>query len=339
MARVRKKKKRKTFLIVILTLLVLFAAVAGVTMLYINNSLSKINHVEISQDPADLGIDTNTYSDDKSTTIDNILLMGVDSRDPKKYTGLSDAMMILTVDKKNKKLKLTSILRDSVVNIEGHGLQKLTHSHNFGGPELTIKTINENYNMNIKNYVQVNFFTLQKIIDDIGGVTINIKPDEVKWVNGYCHETARIEKRTPDVLKGSGPQKLTGMQAVAYARIRYVGTDFERTARQRRVLSAIFQKLAKTNITDIPKVANEILPNVETSLSSKYISSTAIYVLTHGLANKVEQNRVPYDGLYSNGKINGQDVIQWNKEENIKKMHDFIFGTDISSTNNGSTTQ
>jgi polyisoprenyl-teichoic acid--peptidoglycan teichoic acid transferase len=259
------------------------------------------------------------------TDIKNILLLGTDSRDPKADPGRSDSMMIMTIDKKHSKLKLTSIMRDSLVNIEGYGQQKLTHAHAYGGALLTLKTINQNYDMNIKDYIQVNFFGLEKIIDYIGGVKVNVTAAEIQVANSYIDEMSSIENKTPTHIIKAGLQDLNGIQAVGYSRIRYVGnSDFQRTERQRTVLTAVFKKLFSTNITSIPGVADAITPYIETSLKPDEMVSQATYILTHKMTN-VEQSRVPYDDLYKGQVVKVLAVLVWDKEPTIKRMHQFIF--------------
>lgn len=331
--REKNKKLKVTLLTIGVFLIIGFAAFAG-TKMYVGSKLDKMDIVSIPKDDKSLGIDSNLYNDANKAddSITNILLLSSDSRDPKTDPGNSDSIMVLTVDKKNNKLKITSIMRDSIVNVEGYGSRKITESHNLGGPLLTLKTINQNYNLNIKDYVQVNFFGLAKIIDYIGGIQINLTKDEVTMkdyaINYYIREISNIEKITPQYITTAGTHNLNGIQAVSYARIRYVGNDdFQRTERQRTVLSTILKKLSTKNIADVGGVADTLAPYVETTLKSNDIISMATYILTHKMTN-FEQARVPYDGMYKEQKINGQDGLSWDKQATINKLHQFIFGSD-----------
>lgn len=319
----KNKKGLKIFLAVILAIALLIGSTFAGMYFFTKSKLNNIQTDDITRDPAKLGIDTTKVTTNSDIT--NILLMGIDSRDPKSDPGHSDSLMILTVDKKHNKLKLSSIMRDSYVKIEGNGSQKITNAHQFGGALLSIKTINQNFDMNIMDYVQVNFFGLEKIIDAVGGVSINVTAAEVPIANQYIDETSALEHKTPKHLTHGGLQSLTGTQAVGYCRIRYVGNDdFQRTERQRTVLTAVFKKLSSTNITDIPKAADAITPYVQTSLKPNDMMSLATYILTHKMTTPI-QTRVPYDGLYKNAVINGADVLTWDKDANIKKLHQFIF--------------
>lgn len=334
----KKNKKLKVLIIVLVSIVLIVVTAFAGTRIYIKSKLSKMNTVDIPKDSVSLGIDENLFSttntekssDKNNEEIKNILLLGIDSRDPKDDVSRSDSMMVLTIDKKHNKLKLTSIMRDSLVNIEGHGQEKITHAHAYGGALLSIKTVNQNYNLNITDYIQVNFFGLEKIIDYIGGVPINVKSNEVFYVNSGVDEVSKIEQVSPTHINSVGLQNLNGRQAVAYSRIRYTGnSDFERTERQRTVLSAILNKLSSRNATEIPRVIDTIMPYVETSLKPDDIMSTTTYILSHGMTNMV-QSRVPYDGLYKNATVQGLSVLVWDKEPTIKKLHEFIFGTEAN---------
>lgn len=322
-----KNKKIKLTVIVISILAILVI----VPYLYLNYQVSKINTKKVPTDPKDLGINEDIFKSAKGDDFVNILLFGVDTRDVEKNQGSSDSIMILTLDKVHKKLKLTSIMRDSIVNMEGQGEMKglnqdrINYAYNYGGAPLSIKTINENYEMNIKDYVKVDFIAMEKVIDIIGGVPINVTEAERTVANGYIREVAKIENKTPTLIKKAGLQTLNGAQAVAYSRIRYVGNmDFERTQRQRTVLTEVFKKLSKSSLLDMPKIMNAILPNVETSLEKGEIMSLASYIISNKVST-VEQLRLPIEGTYRAIYVRNVYFLGWDREPNIKKLHEFIF--------------
>lgn len=236
--------------------------------------------------------------------------------------------MILTIDKAHKKLKLTSLMRDMLMDNVGNRAQdKLTHAYAYGGAELSLKVVNENLEMNIKDYVKVNFTSFYKIVDALDGVDINVADSEIKDTNNYIKEVALIEKKTPPYLTHGGMQKLNGMQALAYCRIRHVGNgDFQRTKRQRAVLTEIFNKASSMNLSQASKVFDTVFSDVETSLSKKDIFSLASYVLINNIKT-VEQFRVPEDkpGYSTNRMLKGVFYLDWNREGNITDLHQFIF--------------
>jgi LCP family protein required for cell wall assembly len=201
--------------------------------------------------------------------------------------------LIATVDKKHKKIKLSSIMRDTYVKIDGHGMDKITHAYSFGGPQLAIKTINENFNMNIRDFVQVDFFGLQAIIDAMGGITMDIKKEEVKEINNILWELALLENVAPPNITEPGVQLLNGMQAVTYARIRHVGNnDFERTDRQRRVIQVLFEKVKEQGALKFPYIVSQLLPHIETSMDKATILKLGAQVFAGNMLN-FEQMRFP----------------------------------------------
>jgi len=154
-------------------------------------------------------------------------LLGIDAEDGQ--AGRSDSIIILTIDTLHSKVKLTSIMRDSYVNIPGRGMDKINHAYAFGGPELSLRTINENFNLNIKEFASLDFTTLPRVIDTVGGIELTLTPEEVNVVNQGSPAMAKKIGTTTSALIGSGKLKLDGTQALTYARIRKIDNDYERT--------------------------------------------------------------------------------------------------------------
>lgn len=330
------KKKKKNFISLLIVLaVIIFIAAFGYSA--IDSKLSKLNTTKISKDPSNLGIDTEKFHSDNASTIKenyvNILLLGVDSIDKSNGTARADSNIILTLDRSHKKIKLTSLMRDMLMNNVGKKPQdKLTHAYAYGGPELSLKVINENLNMNMQNFIKVDFRSFYKIIDTLGGVNVNVKSNEIASLNKYIKEVAVSEKKTPTYLTKAGMQKLNGIQALAYCRIRYVGNgDFERTERQREVLTAIFSKMSSMNISEASNLLDTILPNVETSLSKRDILSYASYVFINNIRT-IEQFRLPESkpGYSTDKMINGVFYLDWDREGNIKDLHQFIFEGELN---------
>lgn len=324
--RAKKKGKKK---IIILSILFIFLFVVGFGGVYIWNTFSKLKKTDISKSNEDLGISDDLANLDAGD-ITNIAFFGVDQRE-KGELGRSDSTMVLTIDKKHKKIKMTSLMRDSYVQIDGHGQDKLNHAYAFGGPQLAIKTINENFGLNIKDFVSVNFGDLAHIIDALGGVQINIKNNEVKLVNDYIKDVASVTGLKGEPLSNSGMQNLNGVQAVAYSRIRYVGNgDFERTERQRTVLTALFEKITKAGVSEYPSLVNKLLPYVETSLSTGDIIKTGTNALSAGITN-LEQERFPIDGYCKPLTKNGVWYLQVDLTATKKQIYEYIFN-DVKPT-------
>ncbi|WP_251860518.1 LCP family protein [Clostridium sp. Marseille-Q2269] len=313
------KGKKSKLILVVVTIIVLIGAIGT---LYAYNQLSKVKKISISKNTKELKIDKS--ADKYGEDVINMAFFGLDRR-KKDEPSRSDAIMIVSLDKKHNKVKISSIMRDSYVNIDEHGKTKLNHAYAYGGPELAIKTINKNYKLNIRDFVAVDFYGLEKIIDTVGGIQIPVRADEIKYINDYMQETSKIEGKTVQVVENSGLQNLSGMQAVAYARIRYTnGGDYERTERQRTVLTAIMNKVKKLGPTQLPKVITALLPNVETSLSSTEIMKKGTSAFSLG-GDNIEQQRFPLDDYCEGKLIDGVYYLLYNENKTIEQMHKYIF--------------
>lgn len=323
-----QKSKKKVILLSILALLIFIIGFAGV---YAWRVLGSIKTAEISKDNESVGINQETADKlDKQNDILNIAFFGVDQRD-KSENGRSDSTMVLSIDRKHNKIKMTSIMRDSYVNIEGHGKDKLNHAYSFGGPQLAIKTLNQNYELNIRDFVAVNFGDLAKIIDELGGVQIDIKSNEVSLVNEYINDVVSVTGLKGTPLKGAGTQTLSGVQAVAYSRIRYVGNgDFERTERQRTVLTALFNKIKTAGPSEYPSLVNKLMPYVQTSMNPLDIIKIGTSALTNGITN-LEQERFPVDGYCNGATINGVWYLQFDEQATKEQIYKYIY-EDIKPT-------
>lgn len=302
------KKRSKIVLWILGVIISILLLTIGGIYAYGNHLFNKIEKIEI--DKSDVGIKDeveeklSAYSD----SVINIALFGIDAEEG--GVGRSDSIIIATIDTTHKKLKLISIMRDSYVAIEGHGNDKLNHAYAFGGPQLAIKTLNENFDLNIDDFVAVNFTTLPKIIDMLGGVTIDITSEEVSHIPG---------------IDAAGTYTLTGEQALAYSRIRYAsGGDYVRTDRQRTVLSKVFEKVLSINFTQYPSLLSEILPMVQTNLDYSEILNLGNEVLKMGVTT-LEQERFPRDGYCEGKMIDKIYYLTFDKENTVQQLHDYIF--------------
>lgn len=211
---------------------------------------------------------TNKYKFDNSIT--NILLLGSDAR-PGEEVSRSDSMMILTVDTKHKKLKITSLGRDTYVKIPGHGYEKLTHAYAYGKEKLTIQTIEDNFKLDLQYYAKVDFFSFIDTIDALGGVEVDVKESEINELNKFveeCYDWDKKDNKPPfEKFTKTGVQNLKGYQALAFSRIRKNDGTMQRDDRQRQVIEAIVKKLEKTSFTKYPKILNAVKPYVKTNMS------------------------------------------------------------------------
>lgn len=253
--------------------------------------------------------------------ISNIVLFGSDDN------GLTDCIMIMTVDEKENKVKLSSIMRDTWVNIPDHGEGKINWSMTYGGPELSLKTINSNFGLALTKYIRVNLNSLPKIIDKLGGLDFAIDESELKYINGYIDSVNKISNSNAPHIEQTGYQHFSGVQATAYCRIRYTeGNDFKRTERQRYIFKLMYNKLENLSVSELNSFLNEVLPMVETNLSYGEIVDIGQTLVTMGKRTIVE-NRFPNDGDWWD-EWSDQYKLRIDIEATKNKMHQFIFNED-----------
>lgn len=309
----------KKFVIALLLLVVLIPAGAFGYLYFKLNS--------IHDNTADSKILNKTNHKEESG-ITNILLVGIDARNIHEKSR-SDSMMILTVDDKHKSLKLTSLARDTYVDIPGHGMEKLTHAYAYGGINLLVETVENNFKLDIQNYAIVNFFSFMDIVDTLGGVTVDVHQSELNELRKYTQECYELNtnKNKGDLkfIDSSGTQKLNGYQALAYARIRYNDTAMERDRRQREIMQGLATSFKNLSITKYPKLIDTILPYVKTNMKPTEIIKLGTNIVSIGNFD-IKQLEFPVE-KYSKGGIVGSDgwVLQFDSDKNLPILHDFIF--------------
>lgn len=315
----RKNKKKKT-LIVLASLVLVLAIVASTLFGYYTSLLNSMNKNELNMDNLGLSGD---YFDE---SVKNIAVFGLDSRDDN-FEGRSDAIIIITIDDVHDKIKMTTVARDSYVDIEGTGKDKITHAHWFGGPELAVKTLNQNFNMEITDYVTVNFFGMVEIIDEIGGVELDVDYQEMTTINrDYAPELNSIGLDCPKITT-TGLQKLTGAQALAYSRNRYSsGGDIDRGNRQKEVLTAIYNSLTSISTSQFHTLVKIVLDNCQTSLTNAEITKLASWAALN--LPSIESLSLPDEDCnpqYGDaGYVNGIWYFKYDLDIATQKFHDFV---------------
>ena len=259
--------------------------------------------------------------------IKNILLLGSDARPNDKFSR-TDTMIIATLDTVHNKIKLTSLLRDVLVNIPGHGKSKLNHAFAFGGVDLLKETIANNYHIKIDDYALVDFNGFQEIVDELGGVKVDVKQYELKDLNEYAGAN-KVEK--------AGVQVLDGTQALAYSRIRYnSGGEECRTARQRAVISSILNKAKETNPLKYPAILRTALSHVKTNVG---FTDTLSYLYTAKKLDfdNIETLAVPFESISKPGIYKNYGwVFRTDLDVTSKLLNDYIFNdkkVDLSNIN------
>lgn len=258
----------------------------------------------------------------------NILLLGYDRTHGRNVYGLTDTMIILSINPASSQVKMTSIMRDTWVKIYGKGEQKINAANVYGGPELAMRTVNECFGMNISEYVLVGMEAFLNIIDLVDGVTIPVLTEaEMKAVNRLMSEDVDffIPEEVTELTEYGENVRLDSYQAVAYARIRKLDSDYERTRRQRDMLVAIAKELQYESIVTISGVVLELFNYVETNLTFDQIIKLAPIALSLDLSG-IEQFRIPADGTFTSDTYDKVWQIRPNFEKNTQLLHDFIYG-------------
>ncbi|GAA0182425.1 LCP family protein [Clostridium sediminicola] len=297
------KKKHKIIIVIIVPILLL----VGYFVYKYKSVADKIENVEIDKSNETLKISPEKEVEAIEKKIYNFALYGLDRRnesDPAR----SDCIIIVTVNEKTNTIKLSSIMRDTYVPIEAHGKTKINHAYAYGGAELALGTLNSNFDLDIKDYVAVNFWDAIEIIDLIGGISIDVHDDEVKHISG---------------VDSPGIYNLTGTQALAYSRIRYeAGGDYVRTDRQRTVLTSMFKKIMSLSNKQKYDLIPMIASNIETSMTDEYILKLATSVITNDISN-IEDKRYPTEG--KGQKIKGVYYLVADLEQLKGELQAFIY--------------
>ena len=300
----KKGRKLKAFGITVLVLLILLVIIVGAIFLFINNKLGKMQQVDLNEE--DLNVSAEVA--ENLSKFRNIAIFGIDSREDTYSKGnRSDCIIIASMNNETKEVKLVSVYRDTYVQIEGHGLDKITHAYSYGEAPLAIKTLNTNFDLNITEFVTVNFDAVKDIVDDVGGISMNITSEEVSHIPG---------------IKKAGTQTLTGEQALAYARIRHAsGGDYKRTERMRDVLTAVVNKVKTFNVSQLNKFIDDVLPKVYTNITATDIfgmipSATSIKI-TDSIGWPYETKGITLDRWYG---------VPITLESNVTRLHKEVFG-------------
>lgn len=354
------KKRNKKLIVrnVILVVLALVMAVSGSGFIYYYNTLDALNFSETGEfgEIADFDESVNFIANQKKkkvstdTDIDikdgyvnmsleegallndpmvlNVLLFGADKNDGTSQR--SDTMIMLSIDNRHKKIKLTSFMRDLWVYIPEYGYSKLNHAYAYGGPKLAISTIEQNFGVSIDRYAIVDFSSFKSIIDILGGIDIKLSDEEIDYINWQSWKNKQVKTRH-ELTDKEGVVHLNGRQALWYARDRgdidegFSGSDFDRTARQRKLLRTIASDMRSASITQIVNIVNQIGPLITTNLKKTEITTLVSNSLTY-LSYDMVEYRIPSDGNYEAGWHYGMstlDVPDWAQER--KDLAIFVY--------------
>ena len=321
--KVKKNKKGrkglKIFLIILLVIIVILAAIFAAGYTYVFSLLGKMNQQDINLN----AISIDEAVADELQEYRNIALFGIDSREDDYGRGnRSDCIIIASINQKTNEVKLVSVYRDTYLLLTGRNLDKVTHAYSYGGPELAVSTLNANLDLNIEEYVTVNFDAVVDAVDALGGITMQITSEEVKYINSYIDENNRVTGHNSSHITTAGTYKLDGVQALAYSRIRYTaGGDYKRTERMRDVLEAMLKKAKSLSVSELINFVNIMLPKISTNIDSGDIIGLAPALMNINISDSKgwpEETK----GSTIGGVYYGVPVTL---EENVSKLHEELF--------------
>lgn len=288
--------------------------------------LGKIQKQSISKD--DIVIN-DSISPEEQKILDgytNIALYGVDSREGKMdIEAHSDALMIASINNKTKDIKLVSVYRDTYLDNTNGEYRKATECYYFGGPARSMAMLNVNLDLDIQDFVTVDFGVVADVVDELGGIEIDVQEDEITHLNNYQVEGSEVTGKEIVPVTYAGPQTLNGLQALSYCRIRYTeGSDYKRTERQRTVLEKVLEKAKSTDLLTLNSIIDKVAGKVLTSLGTTEILGLAKDVASYNL---VDTTGFPFEVQTANISA-GDCVIPVNLEKNVLQLHQWMFGSD-----------
>ena len=286
---------------------------------------SKLSKIETTTlDPEELNVSEEAR--ERGTGYLNVALFGVDSREGDLEDGTrSDTIMIASLNRETLEVKISSVYRDTLLEQKDGSLNKANAAYSFGGPEDAIAMLNKNLDMNIEHYVTVNFDALIDVVDAVGGIEIDVQEEEIPYICSYALEIMDVTGRESAGVTEPGVQTLNGIQATAYARIRYTaGDDFKRAERQREVLTKIIEKLQGASVSQLNKIIDSVFPQVSTNFTLTVILDYAKDAFDYKLG---ETTGFPFDKTTDTLSEIGSVVIPVTLEDNVKQLHEFFYGT------------
>lgn len=317
--REKAKKTRRTIIILVAELLVLAVVLL---FFFVINKGTQVQKIVINEDK--IGIEENLENVEELDKYMNVALFGIDARNGSlEESHRSDTIMIASINKETKEVKLVSVYRDTYLNVNG-SYNKVNAAYSLGGPENAVATLNSNLNLNIKDFVSVGFKGVVDTVDALGGVWVEVDSAEIKHLNNYAKCIAEDLDMQATYVEETGYQLLNGLQATAYCRIRYTaGDDFKRTERQREVLQAIMDEAQKTDAATVNNIADSVFPNIATTLSLEEILDLLGDVQNYTIA---ENSGWPFDTNITTATVGSKSVvIPMNLEENVVMLHEFLF--------------
>ena len=299
------------------------------------SKLNKMQQVNIKPGDVIVNKEVQEKEPEVANSYTNIALYGVDSREGQlTIDAHSDALMVASINDKTKDIKLLSVYRDTYLDNTNGEYRKATECYFFGGPTRSISMLNKNLDLDIQDYVTVDFNVVADVVDAIGGLEIDVQPEEIQWINGYQTEGSQVTGKQIVEVTQSGPQTLNGLQTLSYCRIRYTtGDDYKRTERQRDVLNKILEKVKTMPVTTLVGIVNDMFDHISTSLTLTEIIDLAKDVTSYNL---VDTTGFPFNSTPMTLPTGGDCVVPVNLANNVLQLHQWMYGSDsyesVSST-------
>lgn len=316
----KKGKQKGGCLKKIITVLIILALIGGGAFLFMNNKLSKMTRIKTT----DKDFDISDMANERLKNYRNIAVLGIDARKGQGYEGSrSDAIVVVSIDKKTNEIKLISVMRDSYLYMQGTDgsmmLDKVTHAHAFGGPVNTCATLNRSLDLNIKEFVVLNWNAVADAVDTMGGLELDVKQNEISDLNRWGPETATNTDRSWNGITSPGKQQMDGAQVATYCRIRKTsGGDTGRNERYKKVMSAMFKK-AKTSPNKVNKAMDKVFPQIVTNMSSAQVMKLIPVVIDMDMKKSVGWPFDYYGGIIGGKWLAVPRTLETNNAELYKK--------------------
>ena len=331
----KKKNKLLKILLIILSILVILVVIGfAIVKIFIGNKTGKMQYEELNTTANDLGI---SEEQQKNTKFRNIAILGTDSRyNDYDDFARTDCIMIASINNETNDVTIFSIYRDTLAEMDLYDktrLDKINHAY-YGGVETTLKTINTNYDLNVREYILIDFEAVAEMVDKVGGIELNITNSELQYINSYIRGNTASTGIESTKITSSGKQHVDGIQALAYSRIRYTaGSDYKRADRMRTVLEKTVEKLKDKNVMELNNIANEIIPKIRTNIEKSEVNSLLPKLINYKIVNKFgftyNSRSMALDLKdYYEGTTKGIDYydVPLSLTEDVEKLHREVFG-------------
>lgn len=332
----RKNKKNKVILFVV-EIIVLVALLVG---LYVYSLMSKVDSPGTTKEEQQIAEESIELSSEMAEVLEgytNIALFGLDNRSTGNYDGgNSDCIMVASINNDTKEVKLVSVYRDTFLNVKEDTYNKINSAYAYGGPSNAIAALNKNLNLDIKDYVAVDFGAVVEAVDLLGGIELTFTDEEAQIMNdNYIEEINEVTGHNTSLLPGGGTYQADGVYALAYCRIRYTaGDDFKRTERQRTVLTQMIEKAKGSSIATVSELIDSMIGDIKTSYTSKEMLALASQVMDYEL---VSTHGWPFELCTGTYGSKGSIVVPTDLKTNVEELHEYLFGekTEVSNTVQG----